>query len=442
MKIKLLIDNVDRTSRLLEDSWSIDENDGDVIDVVELDLDDHDNTLTVTEGKDLVIEDDADATVRFFGGIIDEVHRESNGLGKILRVTALDWKVIADRAYFTAAHVNKNDSDVIKDSFTEAAITEINTADLVQTGRQLDHLIFRGASLRQMLDTVTDITGWFWDIDKFKKLIYRPYGDVRASFDLSDDPNNSTTFPYYEFRRVTNLGQYQAVEIRGAEKLTTVTNQTYSGDGTRKRFRLSVDATTATGGTGGGPDYPQIFRGPEGADPDIPTIDVNTGTDGTPVWTAQSVGIEEQDTGKDVLWNPAAHQVIFTTAPPNFATNSWRISGRALVPITYSAVNEAAAAAFGRTFKKVLVVPEVEDIDQAQDLAEAFLREQGAKDYLYCTITKDGLVIGDTIAVTNTIHSLTAKLYQCHQISMRLLGGQVYEYNIVLRNTPTDQLTP
>ena len=95
-----------------------------------------------------------------------------------------------------------------------------------------------------------------------------------------------------------------------------------------------------------------------------------------------------------------------------------------------------ASAAAGRTFTKVLVLPEVEDDDQAIDVANAFLREQGAKDRVSLTFTKDGLTVGDTVAVTSTVLGLTAILYQIQQISMRNLGAEIYEYTALMRLPP------
>ena len=124
VKLKLLIDGVDRTSSWVEHSWVINDNDGDMIDACEVEVEDPDNTITLTENKDLVIEDDDDSTTRFFAGIITEIATETlNGIGRTYKVTAQDWKVILDRAHFSAISINANDSAIIATAFTEAGVT-------------------------------------------------------------------------------------------------------------------------------------------------------------------------------------------------------------------------------------------------------------------------------------------------------------------------------
>ena len=163
---------------------------------------------------------------------------------------------------------------------------------------------------------------------------------------------------------------------------------------------------------------------------------MNTGTEGSPTWTTKTLGIEGQDTGKDALWNPAAHEILWATAPGIFATNGWRITGRALVPAAHIAEDDSAIAAAGRVFTKVIIVPEIEDSDQAMDVADAFLRDLGSKDYLTLSFQKDGLLVGDEVKVTNSPHSLTAALYYVNSLGMRGLGAEIYEYTATLRNQP------
>ncbi len=429
VKLRLLINSVDLTSAIQEEGYFLSCFDGAVIDSIELVLEDPDNTITVEDGHDFILEDFDDSNVRYFAGIVVDVQEDTVALGKDILIIASDWKMITDRSYFTAQYDDDTDKAIIQAAFTAAAVTEINTSDLVQSAQTINKMVFRGSSLRQMLDSVSEITGYFWDINKFKKLIYRPFGDNPVAFSFTDGvPNNTTTFPYYRFRRNQEIGQFNEIEVHGGIRLSTITNQVYTGNGTRKRFTLSLDFTISTD------DYPLIIAGPEGSDPDIPTIDRNTGTDGTPIWTSQTVGLEEQDSGKDVLWNEGTAQVLWTVAPPNFPTASWRISGRGFVRAGFIARDEAAILTAGRVFKKVLVIPEIVDDDQAMDFANAFLAEQGPKTYISLLTNKDNIKVGDSIPITNVVLSLVAVSFQVHELTMRGLGGSTYEYGVRLKS--------
>ena len=49
--LKLLIDGVDRTANMVENGWTIDESDGGLLDVCEIELEDPTNSITITEIK-------------------------------------------------------------------------------------------------------------------------------------------------------------------------------------------------------------------------------------------------------------------------------------------------------------------------------------------------------------------------------------------------------
>ncbi len=430
VKLRVFVNAVDLSASFLEEGFLLEESEGGTIDVLALEFIDPSKTLNILDGHEVILEDFDDNTIRFFGGLITEARQEQEGLGLHWTVTAQDWKLLLDRSFFSKVYTNQTDAFIISDAFTEAEVTEINVADLVQTGRTIARLVFNGVSLRQMMQVLKSITGFYWDVNPFKKLIYRPEGDVLAAFNFDlAAPDLSTTFPYQEGGRSRTIGQFNAVQIVRGHKLTNVTD-TYSGDGTRTDFNLRIDGIVS------GRTYHQIFRGPPGASPDIPIIEKNTGSDGTPTWTDQTVGREgSSEAGVDVIWNNLTGQLRFTTAPPNFANNSWRIQGQYLAPVVWEERDEDAIASAGRVFMKVLTVTEVETDDQAQDLAEAFLREQGAKDIINCVFDVDGLKIGDGVNVNDPTFGVN-KLYKVHKMSTSFRGGTTFQYTAVLGNGP------
>lgn len=418
MQVRIKINNVDVTDALLERAWEINDTDGSEIDVVEVELRETSTTLSVEPDHDLIIEDFNDPSTRFFGGIVARVTERTDGLDKIIVVTAQDYKLILDRSAFTLNPRNQSDFQTIQDAFADADVSEIDTTAKVAVGRSnIEELTFRGATLRQLMDTLTEITGFMWDVDPFKNLIYRAEDAKSAAFDLSDDPDNVNSFPYYNFSRDRELGAYNAIEVRGALKMSDDVTVTFDGDGSRKVWHLwQKEGDTAE----------SITQPPEGKDRVV--IEKNTGTDGSPVWTAQTVGIEGSPIAAyDVLFNPITLRVQFATAPPNL-TNSWRITGRRETPVTALAV----APGVTRVYKKVLTEKNIESVEQAQDVADAFLREVGNKDRISCVTNQDGLEVGTSLLFTNAKHGLNGEVYRVHNIITRLIGGTTAEYRLSL----------
>ena len=90
MKVRLLIDSVDRSSALLESEWQIETNAFGALDNCSFVLDDPSNAISVVRGKEIVIEDFADSNVRFFGGVLTRATGYSYGVGRRWQCKALD----------------------------------------------------------------------------------------------------------------------------------------------------------------------------------------------------------------------------------------------------------------------------------------------------------------------------------------------------------------
>ena len=109
LTLKFLIDGINRTANVPEKEWDLDLHSGPTLDTINLTLDDPTNSITVLEGKDLIIEDDGDSSFRLFAGIISDVLEEPEGIGRRYNITAQDWKIILDRTTFTKDYRNQTD---------------------------------------------------------------------------------------------------------------------------------------------------------------------------------------------------------------------------------------------------------------------------------------------------------------------------------------------
>jgi len=245
---------------IMERNWEISQFSGTDIGHTNFDLID-DGTLAVALGNDLIVEEFSDSDVRHFGGVIVDYSVRFIGVEKIYSITAQQWKIILEKSIFTLDVASQADTATITAAFSEAGVTEINTstAGYVESARTLEKMSFRGTSLRSLMDTLTSITGWVWDVDNHKKLIYRQQERKAGPFNLSDAPDNTATFPFYNSSRIERLGAYNFVRIEGERKLSSNYTDIYSGDGSKKLFHLAVDNMVT------GNEYHKFIRGPSTA---------------------------------------------------------------------------------------------------------------------------------------------------------------------------------
>ena len=422
MQVRVIIEGVDRTSTLYED-WSIDDNDGSNISTMELVLDDQYNTISIRTGIDIVVEDFNDSSTRYFGGIVVQKSHRRAGLGRHIIITCQDYKMLLDRATFSKGYSSMMDRDIIRDAFLEAGLIEIDTSHIME-GRELASLNFEGATLRNLMDVVSSITAFPWNIDFFKRLRYGPAGESFAPFTLHNTPDSISSFPYYNWSYVEEMGSFNEVEIRGGVTLSDDREDIYSGDGSAKEF--------VTGSQSGTTPISEASDGESRVG-----IDINTGTNNSPVWESQDVGIEAEDTLAgtiDVLWNPLSKLVTFQDAPPNL-TNSWRVRGRYRILVTATQRDEALVFQWGRILRKVVIEPDLTDTQAAIDLAEAFLNEHGTIFYGKCSVDNDGLRVGMIILVTSEMDGLAGHPFHIQTISTRLLGHTLAEYQLLLVDT-------
>lgn len=424
-------------------TWELDEYEGSTISTLNIELRDSEETrilagkdpeelLDVIEWSDIILEGrygdsyenaQQNHAERLFAGMVAEVSTvpDDESLGLIVTLSCLDWKALLDRNFFSSHFYRITDRQIISRSFALSGLDEINYGTLVDETEEELSLSFQGASLRQMMDSVTEQNGFVWDVDKYKNLIHAPEIEGRATrIAFSDDADDDATYPCYDFLKHDSSSQFNEVELHGSTRLQEIVHQTYSGNGRRVLFRLSIDSTLPEN------DYPRIIRGPEDDENDVPQIEVwDTELS---EWIPLSVGIAGNE-DVDVQWNPALSTVRFGEPPPN-RREAWRISGRSLSRISTRKSDRALQRRVGHTFKKILNVPEVDTQEEADRVADAFLREQGAFNRISFMHNEDGVKIGDIVEVTHSRYRLNNEKYTVYQNVMRHLGNQEYEYKV------------
>lgn len=424
----------DYSTKIVEKQWRLSQTRGSTIDVVSFEILDVDNSVTLTVGNDIVIEDFDDSTFRHFGGIITMIDLVPLGVGRRLVIEGQDYTALTDRSSVRKTYetVSQTGRDIIKDAFITAGVTEINTSDApdndnpsnsghVHADRLIDVLHFQGESIRAIIDMISSISGFMWYVDPFKQLHYLPrrlrtFGNTI----FTETPDNTTSFPYYNFRYRKHLGSFNKIDLVGGGGKSAAQTEIYSGDGSTTVFTVGEGINHKV------IDWPNTNE-------DAILVDRNTGTNATPIWTAMTIGSEADrgfrlDADTKVLWNYIYKTLEFHTAPQDFATNGWRIRGRYTTAVIIQYSNTTNIAKHGRAYHGVLNVTEAVEENIAIDLADAYLAEVGDRSVISFSMNKDGITLTKETSISNIATGLSLQAITIDRISTKILGGETFEY--------------
>lgn len=430
MKVRVYVDAVDRTAILFETDWRIEQNLGAALDSVSLSLDDRENAITVLRGEEVIVEDFDDNTVRFFGGIVTEVDMVTRGgLGRRIEVRAEDWTLLLEMSTVQERFFSKTAKQILTTAFDaqHANLTDFDVAALVDDGRVEAFMQPDEMPLREIIDLLAESNNLIWYVTPDKEVVFKPRNFAASGMAFSDAADGSGLH-YTAILQALPAGALlnRVVVMGGLVPLFDAdTTAIIAGDGQNKNFDIG------------------LWDPAEGED--FIVVERNTGSAGSPVWTAQDVGTLGIDklTGdggdKDVLYSPNAGALDWDTAPPDFA-NGFRVTGRRLAEVKHEEFNAESIAALGRTFTKVIKDRTIRDAQQAVTRAHAELNKASVAERIQFATAEDGMGVGQTFTITNTPLGLSGE-YVCTKLITRLLGGTVARYEITgeaIENTPAE----
>ncbi|MGH2542081.1 MAG: hypothetical protein ACRDIB_04770, partial [Ardenticatenaceae bacterium] len=322
------------------------------------------------------------------------------------------------------------------DAFSQAGLTAIDTATKVQAIKTFDNLRFAGHSLYQVLDILAESSGALWYLNPEKQLVYQAPETDEASFSLSDRPDDAASFGYWGVQHTRDASSmFNRVLVRGGKELSDDQAIVLPGDGVQTIFRAEKDDGHVATDPPTDADTSYTPQGVKRVE-----VFVNDGTDASPVWTQQGVGLEGEDAlgaafdGKTVgvLWNPATGRLQFQAAPPDFPTNSVQVRGRYPIQIEVEVINQDSIDATGQTITKVIVDQSIVTTDMAIEVAAAFLNEHSdEQEEVVVDFDHDGLEIGQQILFENSIRGISKKL-KAKSLIITFLGGETAQYTATL----------
>lgn len=430
-------------------SFSIETVIGATVDTAKLRIYDKAANLAIQEEVDVIIQDSA--SNRIFGGLSSMVDGWVEGRSRWWDVSCQDYTILLDTTIVLASYPAgytydglSGDQAIIANLFEQAVVgltggssaSEIEARTYV--GQALSGtaaMTFNYVTLREAMATICGYTGWNYYVDYEKHLHYYFREDVAAPYNLSSSPNGSTTLGYRNLkwkRDGTSIRNFYL--MFGVNLFSDAQTYIFPGDGSKTVFLLGITELERN----------VILAGPEG----YQTIRVytNTGTDGTPIWTEATVGLEGADAAgsKDCLHNPAQQVLTFTTAPPNLA-NSVKVIGRYLFNAAQANTDNNSINKYGRAFARRLVAA---DTNSAAALNNKLIsyRTQFAFALNKCTLKVDEATfpgtsrfqVGQWVNLYNEILGIN-KGFLISRITTNVIGGSYKDYNLELRDWFTDQ---
>ena len=260
------------------------------------------------------------------------------------------------------------------------------TAGDIDDGAYIDYMPWNYVTHELAFDELAEISGFFWNIDKDKRLNFRAVDAAPAPFSIT-----STNRPYKSIEFSTVRGSYrnQVLVRAGTTNNTTDTVEVQLGDGNKRAFVVGA----------------QIG--------DTPTVEVDTGGG----YSTQTVGVDGIGTASQWYYNTGGNVVVQDPGETVLsATDKVRITYKARYPIIVSATNDeevvSRTAAESSSYAIYQSVVDATDIDNAEaaELKAQSILAQYSQPRITCRYTTDqvNLEAGQTQYINLPEHGINA----------------------------------
>lgn len=259
------------------------------------------------------------SVVTIYAGSVENRTVSDRGTGENVSLQlvydCVDHNRICDRRRVAEVYENETLADIAADLVTSYLSDDGVTAGAIATGPTIDKIPFNYAPVSVALDELSELTGYMWNVGYDKALsIFERSGNA-APFALSD----AGLKRYTTMSVRSSRGEYRNVQyVRAGHGLTDTQIETFAGDGQRITFTVG---------------YP-IGR--------VPTVEIDTGSG----FVAQTVGIQQLETGKDWYWNKDRKELVQDENGTVLGTTDrLRVTYQGLYPIITRSQSDSEIAA-------------------------------------------------------------------------------------------------
>jgi len=326
----------------------------------------------------------------YWGGTVESISETDITVGETttIRFTyrCIDFSEIAGRQIVADATAAQTAGSWISSSVSSPGLSGYGiTAGDIDDGAYIEYMPWNYVSYELIFDELAEISGFFWNIDKDKKLNFRSVEAAPAPFAIT-----SSNRPYKSIEFSTVRGSFRnVVFLRAGTSTNEVEDvEIERGDGDKRTFVVGAEI----GAT--------------------PTIEVDRGSG----YVTQTVGVNGIGTVSDWYYNSGSPVITQDTAGTVLSsTDKIKITYKARFPILVNAVSdesisERAAIESGLgQYVSVVDATDVDNADAAELKAQSIL-EQYSQPRITCRYTTDQVNIeaGQTQYIDLPEHGIQA----------------------------------
>lgn len=345
---------------------------------------------------------------RIFTGYIDDLEITYEGNQRFYDVKSIsNNSLLEDYALINSSYTNEYDTFIITDVITTYFSGVISTGQqnlqaptsTIVQGQLIDSIVHVDMTFREVLNYLSNTSGFLFYLDPYFYLHYVPqYYDV-ATFQLSDNPDYITSFPYESYTlQKDGTTRGNAIKLTGNKQNAAAIQDLFTGDGSTTVFNLTKPPYTVHLVTVNG-------------------VRQRTGVDGVDVLGSTF----------KALVNKQRLIITFQTAPPN--------TQAIVVEYTYedaviSLVQSGDSyAKYNRWFWR-----KVNDSNMTSSKAATLRGIAEATKYAFSrqipkfTTNNLSIPVGSTVLLTSQHDSLSQTAFTVQTVSVSHLGGGFYLY--------------
>jgi len=423
--VKVTINSVDVSAYVRMETILITSTKGKQITTCEFTMD-NPSGVTMVEMLDVQVTNAA-GSVKYFAGLLATYDVTIEGITKVYTCQCQDYSLLLSTAYWGQNYLAKTDAYIIADAFTNA-LPEISTTGITESTASLATFTMNHISLKKMMETLAELKGMEWYVDYDKLLHYYAPEENYAAYSLSTSPDNVTSFPFYDFlysKDGTNLAN--RVTVYGGWYKTDDKTTEWPANGVQTEFG----------------DLPAYTMAPS-TNPTRILVWKNTGSDVSPVWTAQIVGVDNIDTlgvgGVTVLFNAVTCHLTFQVAPANL-TLAYRVQYRYRAQVAQTVRSMASYTQYGKWFDLPIVNADIQSDEEAENIGRKIINEQAfGKHVITLKTMQSGFEAGQLVWFVHGILSI-ARYLTISKVKVRVMRSTYVEYEITMAGSnPNDDI--